>query len=126
MKRTFWNLSLIGLAAFQLASPAVAADIVVLTTFSKEVTEVYRKAYEVKYPGDRVQIVSMSTTKLLPYLRDPGNAARPDVVWASDPGAFVALANAKLLQAAPAVRNTGIPKTGQTICISARHCQATA
>lgn len=84
-------------ATLALAAPALADQIVVVTSFPKELTEAYKRAYEAKFPGDKVEILNKNTNAGIAYVRElpPGN--RPDVFWASAPDAFEVLSRGKLL-----------------------------
>ena len=75
-----------------------ADTISVITSFPKELTEAYKKAYEVKYPGDKVEILNKNTSAGIAYVREQTAGSRPEVFWASAPDAFEVLASGKLLQ----------------------------
>ena len=81
-----------------LSSPSGADNISVITSFPKELTEAYKKAYETKYPADKVEILNKNTAAGIAYVREQSAGSRPEVFWASAPDAFEALASAKLLQ----------------------------
>ncbi len=81
-----------------LSSPSRADNISVITSFPKELTEAYKKAYEAKYPGDKVEILNKNTAAGIAYVREQTAGSRPEVFWASAPDAFEVLASAKLLQ----------------------------
>ena len=80
------------------AGPALADTISVITSFPKELTETYKKAYEAKFPGDKVEILNKNTAAGIAYVREQTAGSRPEVFWASAPDAFEVLASAKLLQ----------------------------
>ena len=77
---------------------AFADTISVITSFPKELTEAYKKAYEAKNPGDKVEILNKNTSAGIAYVREQTAGSRPEVFWASAPDAFEVLASAKLLQ----------------------------
>ena len=81
-----------------LSGPSRADNISVITSFPKELTEAYKKAYEAKYPGDKVEILNKNTAAGIAYVREQTAGSRPEVFWASAPDAFEVLASAKLLQ----------------------------
>ena len=81
-----------------LSSPSGADNISVITSFPKELTEAYKKAYETKYPADKVEILNKNTAAGIAYVREQSAGSRPEVFWASAPDAFEVLASAKLLQ----------------------------
>ena len=80
------------------SSPSSADNISVITSFPKELTEAYKKAYETKYPADKVEILNKNTAAGIAYVREQSAGSRPEVFWASAPDAFEVLASAKLLQ----------------------------
>lgn len=80
------------------AGQVFADTISVITSFPKELTEAYKKAYEVKYPGDKVEILNKNTSAGIAYVREQTAGSRPEVFWASAPDAFEVLASGKLLQ----------------------------
>ncbi len=81
-----------------ISGPSSADNISVITSFPKELTEAYKKAYETKYPADKVEILNKNTAAGIAYVREQSAGSRPEVFWASAPDAFEVLASAKLLQ----------------------------
>jgi 50S ribosomal subunit-associated GTPase HflX len=49
---------------------AIADTVSVITSFPKELTEAYKKAYEAKYPNDKVEILNKNTTAGMAYVRE--------------------------------------------------------
>lgn len=97
-------------ALFGVVSLGAAADqITILTSFPKEITDTYKKAFEKQFPDSKVEVLNKGTTAAISYLRELPPGQRPDVFWASAPDAFEVLAAEKLLQAAPEVANREIP-----------------
>ena len=93
-----------------LAAPlALAGTVTVLTSFPKELTTAYQKAFEAKNPGIKIEILNKNTTASIAYLRELPEGQRPDIMWASAPDAFEVLARNKLLQTAPDTRNPQAP-----------------
>ena len=85
-------------AAFAIVSSAAIADTVtVVTSFPKELTEAYKKAYEKKYPADKVEILNKGTPAGMAYVREQPAGSRAEIFWASAPDAFEVLAKEKLL-----------------------------
>ena len=78
--------------------PAAADTVTVITSFPKELTEAYKKAYEAKYPAYKVDILNKNTSAGMAYLREQSVGNRPEVFWASAPDAFEVLSAQKLLQ----------------------------
>ena len=95
-----------------LLSAGLAAQggtVTVLTSFPKELTTAYQKAFEAKNPGIKIEILNKNTVAGIAYVRELPAGQRPDIMWASAPDAFEVLARNKLLQAAPATRNPAAP-----------------
>ena len=74
-----------------------AETISVVTSFPKELTTAYKKAFEAKYPNDKVEILNKNTSAGIAYVREQAAGSRPEVFWASAPDAFEVLAGQKLL-----------------------------
>ncbi len=85
-------------AALLVPAPALADTITVVTSFPKELTAAYKKAFEAKHPGDKLEILNKNTAAGIAYVREQAAGSRPEVFWASAPDAFEVLASAKLLQ----------------------------
>ena len=93
--------------------PAGAGTVTVLTSFPKELTSAYQKAFEAANPGIKVEILNKDTTAGVAYVRELPEGQRPDVMWASAPDAFEVLARYKLLQPAPeTVNKSALAKIG--------------
>jgi phosphoglycerate transport regulatory protein PgtC len=84
-------------ATAMLSSAALADTIAVVTSFPKELTDAYKKAYEKKYPNDKVEILNKGTSAGIAYVREQPAGSRAEIFWASAPDAFEVLANEKLL-----------------------------
>src|SRR5688500_19816461 len=90
---------LVAALAGAVVSGAVHADTIsVVTSFPKELTQAYKKAYEKKYPQDKVEILNKGTSAGIAYVREQPAGARAEIFWASAPDAFEVLAGEKLLQ----------------------------
>ena len=86
-------------AAITFLSGLTFADTIsVVTSFPKELTEAYKKAYEARHPSDKVEILNKNTSAGIAYVREQSAGSRPEVFWASAPDAFEVLASARLLQ----------------------------
>lgn len=77
---------------------AQAQVLTIVTSFPKDLTEVYKKAFESRNPGVKVEILSRGTSAAIAYVREAPAGNKPDIFWASAPDAFEVLANEKLLQ----------------------------
>ena len=80
-----------------VSSVAMADTVTVVTSFPKELTEAYKKAYEKKYPADKVEILNKGTPAGMAYVREQPAGSRAEIFWASAPDAFEVLAKEKLL-----------------------------
>ncbi|MEO6566939.1 MAG: extracellular solute-binding protein [Casimicrobiaceae bacterium] len=84
--------------ALLLPALALADTVTVVTSFPKELTAAYKKAYEAKYPADKLEILNKNTAAGIAYVREQPVGSRPEVFWASAPDAFEVLASGNLLQ----------------------------
>ncbi|WVN41511.1 extracellular solute-binding protein [beta proteobacterium MWH-UniP1] len=83
--------------AATLPSAVLAETISVVTSFPKELTAAYKKAFEAKYPNDKLEILNKNTAAGIAYVREQPAGSRPEVFWASAPDAFEVLSSSKLL-----------------------------
>ena len=63
---------------------AAARDVVIVTSFPKELFETYKKTFEAKYPGTTVVINSKQTNAGVTYLRETKAKPEADIFWVSD------------------------------------------
>lgn len=103
-----WAPACAGVALAILSSAALADTITVVTSFPKELTEAYKKAYEKKFPNDKVEILNKGTSAGIAFVREQAAGSRPEIFWASAPDAFEVLAGENLLQKVD-VGTSGIP-----------------
>ena len=111
MKCTKSIRGLAGIAAFSatmLSTPAVSETVTVVTSFPKELTAAYKKAFEAKYPNDKLEILNKGTSAAIASVREQPAGSRAEVFWASAPDAFEVLAKENLLQKAD-IRTGSIP-----------------
>ena len=90
-------LACVALAAAFAAPAASQQQVVIVTSFPKELTEAYKKAFEAKNPGIRVEILNKPTPAGVAYIREAPATNKPDVFWVSAPDAFAVLSAEKLL-----------------------------
>lgn len=95
--------------ALTLSGLAQAGTVTIVTSFPKELTDTYRKAFEAKHPGIKLEVLNKNTKAGISYLRETPAGQRPDVFWVSDPSAFEVLGRDKLLQKAADARNPKVP-----------------
>ena len=85
-------------ALLTLATTVYAQQqVVIVTSFPKELTEAYKKAFEAKNPGIKVEILNKPTSAGVAYIREAPATNKPDVFWVSAPDAFEVLSGEKLL-----------------------------
>lgn len=85
-----------------LALPAAYAQgtedrLVIVTSFSKDVTTPFAQAFEKKHPGTRVEVQNRNTAAAVAFLRET-RSSPPDIFWASAPDAFEVLKKNALLR----------------------------
>src|SRR5262245_42465435 len=85
------------IAILALPLAALADSVTVVTSFPKELTAAYKKAYEAKFPQDKLEILNKNTAAGIAYVRELPAGQRPEVFWASAPDAFEVLAKGSLL-----------------------------
>ncbi|RJF92326.1 ABC transporter substrate-binding protein [Noviherbaspirillum saxi] len=96
------------------ATAAHSASVSIVTSFPKELTDVYKKAFEEAYPDTTVEFIGKSTGSAVGFVKNIPVGQRPDVFWASAPDVFELMARDHLLEKAPEVRNPAVPpKIGQ-------------
>ncbi len=96
------NLLIIGvclclLIPFISTVEASTKEVVVVTSFPKELFEAYKKAFEAKYPGVTVVVQPKPTTQGVTYIRETASKPDADIMWASAVDAFQVLKTEKLL-----------------------------
>src|SRR5574341_311037 len=85
-------------ALFLLTGIAAARDVVIVTSFPKELFETYKKTFEAKHPGTTVVINSKQTNAGVTYLRETRAKPDADIFWVSAPDAFQTLDAEGLLE----------------------------
>jgi phosphoglycerate transport regulatory protein PgtC len=90
--------SLLWLVAMFATSAAAIEQVVVASSFPKEVLVAYKKAFEQRYPQYRVELVNFPGTNTIPFLADRKSGSRPDVFWGSSPDSFRSMRSHGLLQ----------------------------
>ncbi|MBI4525230.1 MAG: extracellular solute-binding protein [Deltaproteobacteria bacterium] len=83
---------------FALGKSVCAREVVIVTSFPKELFETYKKTFEAKNPGIKVIINSKQTNAGVTYLRETRNKPEADIFWVSAPDAFQTLKNEGLLE----------------------------
>ncbi len=108
-KKKIWVAAASVVAGLLGAAASQAGTVTVLTSFPKELTSAYQKAFEAANPGIKIEILNKNTTASVAYVRELPEGQRPDVMWASAPDAFEVLSRNKLLAPAPETINKSAP-----------------
>jgi len=82
--------------ATSVFAQAVENRLVIVTSFSKDVTDPFAQAFQKKYPGTRVEVQNRNTNAAVTFIRET-RSSPPDIMWASAPDAFEVLKKDKLL-----------------------------
>lgn len=96
-------LFLVGTLA--LPSQAQQSTITVITSFPKELTDAYKRAFERANPSIKVEMLNKNTKAAISTIRETPLGRRPEIFWASAPDAFEVLAREKLLLPVADLRN---------------------
>ena len=76
-------------AAFTaIPAPAAAGTITIVTSFPKDLTQVYKTAFEKQHPDIKVEILNKATSQGIAYVSELPAGQRPDIFWASAPDTF--------------------------------------
>lgn len=86
----------IGWAAAVLAA-GLESKLVVVTSYPKDLTGPFKKAFEAKFPGTTVEILQKKTSAAVKYVQETVKGNTTDMMWASAPDAFEVLKNNGLL-----------------------------
>ena len=107
--RTFLAAALLSAAALlPVSGQAMEKQLVVVTSFPKDLTSVFKQAFEKKYPGIKVDMLKKKTTAGVKYIQETAAHNTSDIFWASAPDAFEVLKGDGLL-AKYQVKAKGIP-----------------
>lgn len=90
---------LMALAASLVSGAALAIDgtLTVVTSFPKDLTSVFKEAFEAKHPGVKVEVLNKKTSAGIKYLQETAGNNSSDLFWASAPDAFEVLKGDSLL-----------------------------
>ena len=85
------------------------SKLVVVTSYPKDLTGPFKKAFEAKHPGTTVEILQKKTSAGVKYIQETAQGNTSDLMWASAPDAFEVLkADGLLAQYTPKAK--GIPE----------------
>jgi ABC-type Fe3+ transport system substrate-binding protein len=79
-----------------------------VTSFAKDVTDPFKKAFEKAYPGTTLEVQNRNTNAAVKFIEETKANNQTDLMWASAPDAFEVLKGKGLLQKY-APKATGIP-----------------
>lgn len=88
---------------------AIAGTVTVITSFPKELTQIYKSAFEKANPDIKLEILNKNTVQGISYVRELPVGQRPDVFWASAPDAFEVMSGLKLLEPIGDLANKATP-----------------
>lgn len=71
--------------------------VVVVTSYPKDLTGAFKKAFEAKYPDTMVEVLQKKTSAGVKYIQETAGANTSDLMWASAPDAFEVLKGDGLL-----------------------------
>ena len=78
---------------------APSGKVTVVTSYSKDVTDPVKKAFEAAVPGLTLEVQNRNTNAGVKYLEETKANNQVDLFWASAPDAFEVLKGKKLLDA---------------------------
>lgn len=109
--RTVCFAALLGISLSTSAAlgQAPSGKVTVVTSFSKDVTEPFKKSFEKAYPGTTLEVQNRNTNAGVKYVEETKGNNQVDVFWASAPDAFEVLKGQGLLQKINP-KSTGIPE----------------
>jgi phosphoglycerate transport regulatory protein PgtC len=99
----------LGLVFAATAASAQGGKVTVVTSFSKDVTDPIKKAFEKAVPGTTLEVQNRNTNAGVKFLEETKGNNQVDLFWASAPDAFEVLKGKKLLEAYKP-KATGIAK----------------
>jgi ABC-type Fe3+ transport system substrate-binding protein len=90
---------LLALAASMISGAVLAVEgtLTVVTSFPKDLTSVFKEAFEAKNPGLKVEVLNKKTSAGIKYLQETAGNNSSDLFWASAPDAFEVLKGDGLL-----------------------------
>ena len=86
-----------------------AGTVTVITSFPKELTQIYKTAFEKANPDIKIEILNKNTVQGMAYIRELPPGQRPEIFWASAPDAFEVMSGLKLLEPIGELANKSAP-----------------
>ena len=101
----------VALSSVGAAAPAAAqtGKVTVVTSFAKDVTDPFKKAFEKAHPGTTLEVQNRNTNAAVKFIEETKGNNQTDLMWASAPDAFEVLKGKNLLQKYTP-KATGIPE----------------
>ena len=89
-----------GTLLFLFLSVMVSAEsqLIIITSFPKDLFETYKRAFEIKHPQIDVIVRSKKTSAAVAYIRETAKKPNSDLIWASAVDAFAILKEEGLLE----------------------------
>ena len=97
------------LVAMPYQADALEDKLLIVTSYPKDLTGPFKKAFEAQYPGTKVEVLQKKTSAGVKYIQETAQGNTSDLMWASAPDAFEVLKGDGLL-ARYAPKAKGIPK----------------
>ena len=94
---TLGSLVALGLALAQGMAHAQSGKVTIITSYAKDVTDPYKKAFEKANPGITLDIQNRNTNSSVKMIEETKSNNQVDLMWASAPDAFEVLKSKKLL-----------------------------
>ncbi len=107
-RRLLAGSAALGLTPVLARAQALEPRVVIVTSFSREVTTPFVQGFEKAHPGTKVEVQNRNTAAAVAFIRET-RSNPPDLFWASAPDAFEVLKADKLL-AKPQIDLAGIPE----------------
>jgi phosphoglycerate transport regulatory protein PgtC len=98
--KKYFSIMVVFFCTFFFLTPlagAASKEVIIVTSFPKELFETYKKAFEAKYPGVKAVVQQKPTTQGVTYIRETASKPEADIMWASAVDAFLVLKTDKLL-----------------------------
>jgi phosphoglycerate transport regulatory protein PgtC len=97
LSRSLVLATIFSLGAGPLWGQGLEDKVVIVTSFSKDLTSPFAAAFEKKNPGTKVEVQNRNTAAAVAFIRET-RSSPPDLFWASAPDAFEVLKKGSLLQ----------------------------
>ena len=104
----------VSVQANQALAQAPTGKVTVVTSFSKDVTDPFKKSFEKAYPGATLEVQNRNTNAGVKFVEETKGNNQVDVFWASAPDAFEVLKGKGLLQKIRPHQFHGIEGCGPT------------